>query len=534
VIFKQIQLILVGAIFNFTNRAAGTVSDGSTFLPMNLTTRLVTLLFFCFSAGTPTAFAQTDSLTPEQARADLSFLKRKLDLLHPGMGYYTPRPRMEQLYDSLYNGLTAPMPYLAFFRQVSPLIAALKDGHTSLSHRRNYIGKQTRYIPFFIRPVGDQYYISHNVSPDTSLHRGDELLAINNRPIADLHRDLMDADRSGSDGDNLTGRRQWSLLQFADYYAARYGSADSITITYRTVGDTTIRERRIRCSSLQRFRTVMQRRYRNEVDQRPNLSVRVVDSLTQTAVLRVSSFMNTGKKGPFQWAFNRRLKRAFRQLRNEGIQNLIVDMQGNGGGVVTNSAQLLRYWMPKPFTMMEREEMKPAARQELVTRWNPVSALYFSWQYKRNKLGGFASRSERWHYRPRRHLAFRGNLYFLMNGASFSATTTVLAKTLDAGMGTYIGEASGSAYWGDFAGHFKTVTLPASRMQVRIPLKKLTHAVVADRANGFTVEPDFTVTRSYDDLLTNRDYVLDYTLRLIREGVVARQPIRTRPLQASR
>ena len=64
-----------------------------------------------------------------------------------------------------------------------------------------------------------------------------------------------------------------------------------------------------------------------------------------------------------------------------------------------------------------------------------------------------------------------------MNGASFSATTSVLAKTLDAGMGTFIGEASGSAYWGDFAGHFKTVTLPNSRLQVRIPLKKLTHAV---------------------------------------------------------
>ncbi|WP_332871478.1 S41 family peptidase [Spirosoma rhododendri] len=441
---------------------------------------------------------------------------------------------MEQLYDSLFNRLTAPMPYLTFYHTVSPLVAAIKDGHTNITHRRNYIGKQTRYIPFFIRPVGDQYYISHNVSTDTSLHRGYELLTINDRPVGELHRELMEADRSGSDGDNLTGRRQWSLVQFADYYAAWYGSADSVTISYRAIGDTTTRRTSLRCASLQRFRAVMQRRYRNEIDRRPNLSVRVVDSLTRTAVLRVSSFMNVGKKDPFQWGFNRRLKRAFRQLRDEGVQNLIVDMQGNGGGVVTNSANLLRYWMPKPFTMMAREEMNPAARQELVTRWNPISALHFSWQYKRSQAGGFASRSARWRYRPRQHLAFRGNLYFMMNGASFSATTTVLAKTLDAGMGTYIGEASGSAYWGDFAGHFKTITLPNSRIQVRIPLKKLTHAVTADRANGFTVEPDFTVTRSYDDLLTNRDYVLDYTLRLIREGVVARQPIRTRPLQASR
>lgn len=183
---------------------------------------------------------------------------------------------------------------------------------------------------------------------------------------------------------------------------------------------------------------------------------------------------------------------------------------------------------------MAQEEMKRAARAELITRWNPVSAINFSLQYKPDNSGGFSSRSGHRRYHPRHKDAFKGNLYFLMNGASFSAATSVLAKTLDAGMGTFIGEASGSAYWGDFAGHFKTITLPNSRLQVRIPLKKMTHAVIADRANGFTVEPDFTITRSYDDLISNRDYVLDYTLRLIRQGVVARQPAQAHPLQAYR
>ncbi len=478
-------------------------------------------------------------LTPAQTRTDLSYLKRKLDLLHPGMGYYTPQPRMEQLYDSLYNRLTAPINYQAFFHHVSPLVAALKDGHTNLNHRKNYIGKSTRFLPFYIRLVESQYFISHNVSADTSLQRGTELLTINGRSVADLHHELMNTDHSGSDGDNLTGRRQWSLVQFADYYAAWFGSADLITITYRLANDSLVRQTNLTCLSLQDFRTTIRRRYGVEIDQRPNLSVRVVDTLTHTAVLRVSSFMGFKKKDPFQWAFNRRLKRAFKQLRQDNIQNLVVDMQGNGGGIVMNSGRLLRYWMPKPFRIMEHEEMKRAARAELVTRWNPLSALNFSLQYRTDNAGGFASRSANRRYRPRHRDAFTGNLYFLMNGASFSAATSVLAKTLDAGMGTFVGEASGSAYWGDFAGHFKTVTLPNSRLQVRIPLKKLTHAVGTDRANGFTVEPDFTVMRSYDDLMSNRDYILDYTLRLIREGIVVRpglekQSIQNRALQASR
>ncbi|AQG81751.1 S41 family peptidase [Spirosoma montaniterrae] len=466
--------------------------------------------------------ALTQPLTPQQARTDLTFLKRKLDLLHPGMGYYTPQPQMEQLYDSLYNRLTASMDYLAFFRHLSPLVSALKDGHTNLNHRKNYISRNTRFIPFYIRLVENRYYISHNVSADTSLRRGTELLTINGRTVADLHQHFMNVDHSGSDGDNQTGRRQWSLVQFADYYAAWHGSVDSIAITFRRPGDTTTHAARLRCPTLDGFRTTMYRRYGTERDTRPNLSVRLVDTLTHTAVLRISSFMGPKKTDLFQWSFNRRLRRAFRQLRAENVQNLIVDVQGNGGGAVINSARLLRYWMPERFSIMQHEEMKRAARAELITRWNPLSALNFSLQYKPVGSSGFASRSGRRQYQPRSRTAFQGNLYFLMNGASFSASTSVLAKTLDAGIGTFVGEASGSAFWGDFAGHFKTVTLPNSRIQVRIPLKKLTHAVLAERANGFTVEPDFVVTRTHDDLMTNRDYVLEYALRLIRQGVAVR------------
>ena len=489
--------------------------------------QLVLLWSFAVVLGTHPAPAQL--LTTDQTHEDLSYLKRKLDLLHPGTGHYTSEARLEQLYDSLYNGLTGPMDYLTFFRHVSPLVNALKDGHTNISHRKAWAGKQTRYIPFYLRQVGDQYFISHNASADTSLRRGTELLSINGRGVADLHRELMNADRTGSDGDNLTGRRQWSLVQFADYYAAWFGPADSVQITYRHPGqlptDTLVQTKILRCPTLAGFRATISRRYHQEADRRANLSVQLIDTLTQTAVLRVSSFMGLKKNDPFQVAYNRRLKRAFREIRKQNVQHLIVDMQGNGGGIVLNSARLLRYWMPKPFAIMQHEEMKRAARAELTTRWNPFSALNFSLHYRTDKLGGFASRSSRRRFRPRQRMAFRGNLYFLMNGASFSATTSVLAKTLDAGLGTYVGEASGSAYWGDFAGYFKTVTLPNTKIRVRIPLKKLYHAVSPDRANGFTVEPDFTVSRSYDDLLNNRDYALEYALRLIRDGIIVRPSV---------
>lgn len=444
---------------------------------------------------------------------------------------------MEQLFDSLYNHLDTPVDYLAFFRYVSPYVNSLKDGHTNLNHRNGYLNRTTHYIPFYIRQVDGRYYVSHNVSEDTTLRRGTELLTIQGQPVAAIHKTLMDGDRSGSDGNNESGRAQWSINQFADYYASWYGSVDTIQVRYRLPNDTLIRQTRLACSSSERFRTVLMQRYRRDFDRhadlrQPNLSVRLVDSISGTAVLRVSSFMNPHGFDPFQWGYKRHLKRAFRQIRDKGVTNLIVDLQNNGGGAVINSARLLQYWLPEPFTVMNGERMKRAARTEMVTRWNPLSMLNFSMNYKADGRGGFANRAARRRFRPASRLAFRGNLYLLMNGSSFSAATSVLAKTLDAGRGTFVGEACGGAYWGDFAGQFKYVTLPHSQIQVRLPLKKLTHAVQLNHANGFTIEPDFPTARTYDDLLQNRNYTLQQALQLVKQGVTAIRSQASGPLEA--
>ncbi len=500
---------------------------------------VVFLLTVSLLAGTGMVRLPAQTLTPTQAHDDLLYLRYKLETLHPGLGYYTPKARMEQVFDSLYNTINNPVGYLPFFRHLAPYINGLKDGHTNLNHRKNYINKHTRFVPFYIRLADGRYYISHNVSADSLLVRGTELVEINGRRVAAIHQTLAVADHTGSDGDNLTGRLQNSLNQFADYYAAWFGSTDTVAITYRLPSDTLLSKTRLACPTALEFRTLLTRRYQHEFDQRANLSVTLVDTLTHTAVLRVSSFMSLKRYDPFQWAYKRRVEQAFAQIRALGVQNLIVDVQNNGGGIVLNSARLLQYWMPEPFMVMAHEQLKHGARRELVGRRNLLSAVNFALHYKSDGQGGFSERKglllagNRW-FRPRAYNTFRGNLYFLVNGASFSATTSVLAKTLDAGLGTFVGEATGSAYWGDFAGYFNFITLPNSRIQLRIPLKKLTHDVTPDRANGLTVEPDYSVERTYTDLVTGRDHALTYTLGLIRQGIVARKPLLFRPFQAIR
>lgn len=470
------------------------------------------------------------SLTSGQARADLRYLNRKLTRIHPGLGYYVPVPTYQKTLDSL---LTLPMEavtYQELYRQGTALLTTIKDGHTDIFHRKHYFSSKSRFFPFLIRQVGDSYFVAYNLSEDTTLVRGTELLTIDERPVAEIHRILQQYERGGSDGDNLTGRQARSLMSFGSYYAGWFGPSDSLTIAYRLPGDTTRRSTRLAGQTNAAMNRLMGRRYGKELGRGDrNLTVRLVDSVKHTAILRVQTFSHF-KGDLLGLRYKKKLKKAFQTLKEKNVQNLIVDVRGNGGGALMNAARLLSYWMPEPYNVTQASRMKRGARQAYVKAWNPFSLLFFHWAYKRDTTGGydFAGRPGQRKFRPQTALAFRGNIYFLMNGASYSASSTVLAKSLDAGVGTFVGEACGGAYWGSFAGQFQQITLPHSRLRVRIPLKQLRYDVDPTRANGFTIEPDFPARRTLDDLLNARDYGLIETIRLIQQNKVAeRNPKRS-------
>jgi hypothetical protein len=119
--------------------------------------------------GSPIFPAVAQSLSSTEARADLDFLHTTLRTLHPGYGFYTPALQLDRLADSLRQSLVADLDYQDFYRKISPLVAALHDGHTTLSHRRGYFSRRTRFLPFYIRTAGPDYFVSHNMSADSTL-----------------------------------------------------------------------------------------------------------------------------------------------------------------------------------------------------------------------------------------------------------------------------------------------------------------------------------------------------------------------------
>lgn len=149
-----------------------------------------------------------------------------------------------------------------------------------------------------------------------------------------------------------------------------------------------------------------------------------------TAVLDVSTFSKFKKKDPLNLKFKKKLKSAFKTIQEKGYKNLVIDLRSNGGGSIHNSGRLLSYLLTEPFSVMRQSTIKPKAVLTYITMdLNPVFPLVFLLNYRWDKESRlWLSRTKKKKdFKLDKKYPFKGHVYFLSNGASYSATVSVLA-----------------------------------------------------------------------------------------------------------
>ncbi len=465
----------------------------------------------------PVLNSSAQDLTRADMKEDLVFLKKKLDNWYPGIGYYLPEKDFQALYDSLYINVPEKLSYLDFYRMVNPLISAQKDGHLNLSHRKKYTDKHTKVFPFLIRDVNGKYFTAFTTASDTTICQGTEILRIENQNIKEIHALLADKYRNGADGDIPTGRFFRTLVNFSGSYASWFGIKDSLNIQFILPGSQDTMSRYVACETFDTINARLKKKYAKDLRSTQNLQLTEIDSIKNAAILNIDTFSSFKKGNLLGNRFNKKLRRAFRTIEEKGYEHLVLDVRSNGGGAVANSSRLLSYILPEPFTVMRSSSLKPKAVFPYVTSpINPISPIHFFFHHRRDRATGlWKSAPEPKRYtQPARKYAYRKKLYFLVNGASYSATVSVLAHAESQGVGVRVGETPGGAYWGDFAARFRVVKLPNSRIRVRIPLKTLYHNVKP--SDKFDLEPHYPVNRTYEDLVTSgRDFGVEYVKKLI-------------------
>jgi C-terminal processing protease CtpA/Prc len=464
----------------------------------------------------PAAFDPQRTYPVETLKEDLEVLWDVLEEGHGGFDRYTPADALRRSFDAAAAGLTAPLTEFDFYVRLLPLIAEIKDGHTLLLLSQGAtatLDARPIFFPFALRFLKDRAYILRNLSADTSIKDGAELLAVDGTAAGDIVESLLPF--VPSDAGIRTGRirRLEAPSTFGRLLALRSGIRESYRIRVRPTGGGEVREVTVpgvTAGDLSRF---LRERYPATAERRPTYELAFHGS---TAILTVRQFGDDPDKA--RPRYPEFLKEAFRSIQEKRVAGLVIDLRANGGGRDEYAKLLFAHVMDRPFMYYAGLETKKD-RYDLFryTSETAKAAEELAQPLRKNSRGWFDVLGH-----PNRGLqmpeepGFRGRVAILIDGGSFSATGETTSAFHYYKKAVFFGEECGSGYYGNTSGFMVMATLPASGIRVRVPLVLYTMAVDGHPKDRGIV-PEFPVTPTIEDLLAGRDPVMDRALAYLEK-----------------
>lgn len=458
-----------------------------------------------------------EELSAEQLREDFSILRSSLEEGHGGIYRYSTKAQMDRLFDRAEQAIVGPMTELEFYQLLAPVIASLNDGHTGLTGSRELEGvfrEQPVLLPFKLAFRAGTPYLLRNYSDITDLIVGGELLSINGHSVGEVLGALLPALPSDGRVETSKYRQLESTTRFGDVYGKVFGITTSFDISYRSPADGSVQSFSVEGLTSAELTRRFESRYAdiaNAERDRPPVELTYRDGVP---ILTVRTFggrtiSNAGIDYP------EFMRSTFQELADRNARDLIIDVRNNGGGSDDYGKILAAYLIPEVFDYYRFLEVNADSFAFLTHTPTSNDDLPRN-RLRANERGKFDLLGHP-NLGPQQPLVpnFRGNVYILINGASFSATGEFTSVVHHHGRATFVGEECGAGYYGNTSGMMVLVTLPNSGIGVRVPLVRYMMAVSGYEPIDRGLIPEHVVEPTIEDLLAGRDTVLEYALALI-------------------
>ena len=152
--------------------------------------RCLLLILCACLAGPARPSSDLSDLTPDQSRAEIRLLKRALLALHPGLYRYRTAAQIDAEFAAAEAAVGQGATVATIYLQASRLAAAVQCGHTwtnplnqSDAVARGLFGAADK-LPLRLRVLAGRLLVS--ASTDPQVRAGDELLAVDGRPVQAL------------------------------------------------------------------------------------------------------------------------------------------------------------------------------------------------------------------------------------------------------------------------------------------------------------------------------------------------------------
>ncbi|HYJ37890.1 MAG TPA: S41 family peptidase, partial [Chitinophagaceae bacterium] len=303
------------------------------------------------------SFSPSKKFSPEQLREDYSLFRKILEDVHPSLYWYASKDSIDYYFDEGYRRIRDSMSEPGFRTLLSYVLARVNCGHTTSRYSSDFSHfleiARLRTFPLSVKIWKDTMVVTANLNrKDSILRRGTPILSINGRKQQDIVDSLSKF--ISSDGYNDVAKHQQLSNRgtFAGWYRNVYGLSDKFTIEYLDsngiIGTTTIPVYDP-AKDTTAFPVGPQIKFsKKEIRKQRRFITRnlQVDTLFNTAYMTLGSFSRGNKLNSF-------FHRSFKLLEKRKINNLVIDVRGNGGGDASLSTLLTRYLIDHSFKIAD-------------------------------------------------------------------------------------------------------------------------------------------------------------------------------------
>ncbi len=485
---------------------------------------------------------------------DIDKVYKQLQKHHPRLYQYTPKTVLDFKIDSLKQTIKTPLNSRDFYKKLAPVLTNVRQGHVSLgSANKHYTKKERkkllkRKFEFYnldFEYLQNKLWVKGTRGKDSSVV-GCEVLKIDNDSAVDLIRTYKT--RFASDGFNTTLYNRFVGRYFSNFYFKDKGFKDSLMITFREKDEVftkTLRrvskKKKVKKNDTTKVKKPVKKTKAEKRDDRiaskqkkkfnrthgyipktkkytRNFNILEADS--SVAYMKLRSFTNGNYK--------RFYKVSFAKLKEQNISHLILDLRDNGGGRIAEIYYLYSFLTDTNYTFLEPSEVTSRTPflttvmsntvpnslkilsgivspiliiQNLIKTHNTEGKLYYRFKYTKEN--------------EPHPLHFKGDIYVLINGNSFSASSLISTHLKANQRAVFVGEETGGAYNGTVAGIYKIYELPTSKLKIRMGLMHV-DAPFKQSPDGYGVKPDIEILPKVTDLKQNKDPQLDWVLKTIK------------------
>jgi len=480
--------------------------------PKNLVIILVLLVLFFYplcslgkdTESQKTSAAFTRRLDSSVVLDDLKYLYKQLKKVHPDLFFSRNRTIADREYKQLREVIKeeSSLTVREIYLKLAPFVAGFKDSHTSLTFYNefnDYCKRGGKIIPIYAYFREGSILITETVN-ESGIPAGSLLLSINGIPSQAVISDALNL---------ISYERQsyglgWASKLFPIWTLALYGPANTYQIAYETPDGTRMTANLLGVSleDYNEGKGELYPRYASD------WNLKYVDE--NIALLTINTFSGSKRK-----EFGDFLKSAFREIKTNSTESLIVDIRDNGGGSTKLSDTLYSYLSEKPFRTFAEVMVRysdPVLRNS--PSLNPFSRI---WQFLRTRASG----NETVVYEndlvkpPDREFRFSGDLYVLIGRRTFSTAADFASLIKDFSVGTLVGEETGGL--ASCFGDAYLTELPGSGLSLRISYKYFLRPGGFDDGRG--VLPDVTVKDSPVSQALGEDQALQTAIKLAKSVI---------------